>query len=113
MAKIMFLNGVEEKTLKREGVVQVKRNGFYYNVKLLPNGEYDIQVLNEFINVVCPLDLPQGSIILTHDENRELRSTGKTTHTKAGITYDITSANGTIVATIKNEYHSVILKSQC
>ena len=113
MAKIMFLNGVEEKTLKNEGVVEVKRNGFYYRVILLENGKYNIEVLNEYINVVCPLDLPKGTIILTHEENRELRATGKTSHTKGGITYDITSKNGTIVAMVKNEYESVILKSQC
>ena len=113
MAKFMVLNGVEEKTLKNEGVVEVKRNGFFYKVSQKENGGHDIQVINEYINVVCPLDLPKGTIILTHEENRELRSTGKTTHVKGGITYNITMKNDTVVATVENDYNAVILKSQC
>ena len=113
MAKYLFLNGVEEKDYTKNGVAVVKRNGISYKVVRGENDEPIIQPMTTDILVVAPLDLPKGSLILTHDENRELRETGKTTHTKGGVVYEIAMVNGTPKASVKCEYTNIILKSEC
>lgn len=114
MSKTLVLNGVEEKTFKKEGVVQVRRNGVDYLVKKEDNGTISINSLGCNVVVVCPLDLGKNAIIITHEENRELKNTGKTTHTKAGITYNITlNENNDVVVDIKNEYTNLLMKSDC
>lgn len=110
--KYLFLNGVEEKALKTSGVAQVKRNGISYKVEKVGD-DVIITPMTQDIVIIAPLDLPKGALILTHDENRELRETGKTIHTKGGIVYDIVSVNGTPRATVKCEYTDIILKSEC
>lgn len=111
--KYLFLNGVEEKELKKVGKVVVSRKGINYNVVATKEG-VEIKALTESINVVCPLDLPKGSIILTHEENRELKNTGFTTHTKNGIIYNVSRNEfGETIASVKCEYNAVILKSEC
>ena len=111
--KYLFLNGVEEKELKKVGKVVVSRKGINYNVVATSEG-VEITTQNESINVVCPLDLPKGSIVLTHEENRELKNTGFTTHEKGGIKYEITRNEfGETIASVKCEYNAVILKSEC
>lgn len=112
MAKYLFLNGVEEKALKTSGVAQVKRNGISYKVEKVGD-DVIITPMTQDIVIIAPLDLPKGALILTHDENRELRETGKTTHTKGGVTYDIMLVNGTPKASVKCEYTDIILKSDC
>lgn len=111
--KYLFLNGVEEKELKKVGQVVVSRKGINYLVTTTEEG-VKIKALTESINVVCPLDLPKGSIILTHEENRELKNTGFTTHEKGGIKYAITRNEfGETTASVECEYNAVILKSEC
>lgn len=113
--KIMILNSKEEKELFEKGRITVKRKGFYYDVEVVGDNKYKITSNNASINVVCPLDLPNGSIIITHDENRELRETGHTTHTKGGVLYDITrDENGVTRCQVACEYSGqVIFSSDC
>ena len=113
--KIMILNGKEEKDLHEKGSVLVKRKGFFYRVTKVGENDFVITSENDTINVVCPLDLPSGSIIITHDENRELRETGKTTHVKGGVLYTITrDEQGATHCEVACEYSGqVIFSSDC
>lgn len=110
--KLLLLNGVEEREFKTNGKTSTKRNGIVYDVEQVGD-EIKITPNTSDILVVAPLDLPKGTIILTHEENRELRETGHTTHTRAGITYSIDINENGLVASVVCEYTDILFKSEC
>lgn len=110
--KLLLLNGVEEKEFKTYGKTSTKRNGIVYDVEQVGD-DVKITPNTSNINVVAPLDLPKGTIILTHDENRELREKGQTTHTRGGVTYSIVNKENKLVVSVVCEYESILFKSEC
>ena len=112
-AKVLVLTQPQEKELMENEIIQIKKGDLFITLELIENEIVmtDTQELTNKISVVCPLDLPTGSIVLTHLENKELNETGKTTHTKANIEYVITKENGNIRVFAKNPYGSVLLFS--
>ena len=115
MQKTLVLSRKEEKELKTTGSVIVERKGISYGVSTDNEGKYIIEALPVKMVVVLPLSFGKKSIILTHNENKELMTTGTTTHTKAGIKYIITRdfISGNIKVIVDNEYSSVLFISEC
>lgn len=108
--KTLVLTQPQENELMKNGVVQIKKGDLFITLELVGNEIVmsDTQDLSNKIDVVCPLDLPVGSLVLTHLENKELNETGKTTHTKANIEYIIYKNDGEIKVFAKNPYGSVL-----
>lgn len=111
--KKMLLNLKECKELKEKKVVQVKRRGFDYLVKVDETTDtgYKVEALPIDVIVIAPLLMPKN-IVLTGDECKELKEKKKTTHTKGGVTYTITyDENENPVASVENEYSNEVLKA--
>lgn len=109
MSKFLVLTREQEKELiaKKEIVVKVK--GLNYRVFMTDDKAIHVESANNTIRVCDP---SKYDIVLTYQELKELKETGKTTHTKAGKEYYIILDNGEIKASVKCDYTMVILNSQ-
>ena len=109
MSKFLVLTREQEKELLASRSIIVKVKGLNYHVFMTDDKAIHVESANNTIRVCDP---SQYDIVLTYAELKELKDTGKTTHTKAGKVYDIILDNGEIKASVKCDYTMVILNSQ-
>lgn len=110
--KTLVLNSVEEKTLKKEGFVNVKRGKATYQVALDENNAPQIMDTKADVVAILPLDFPKNGILLTYEENKQLIDTGRTTHKKGGVLYTITMDSFGTHVSCDNQFDNVLLFSQ-
>lgn len=110
--KTLVLNSVEEKTLKKEGFVNVKRGKATYQVALDENNMPQIMDTQTEVVAILPLEFPKNGILLTYEENKQLIDTGRTTHKKGGVLYTITMDSFGVHVSCDNQFDNVLLFSQ-